>query len=228
MVDPADGVAVDIHRAITPIRFPVQLDFARLHGRLQSLPVAGREIRSFGPEDMLIILCIQLAKDSWGSSPLRLSKICDIAELLRTQPEMDWEFVSREARQLGCQGILFLGLTLAHELLGAPLPRLRIKAPSRNKLASLSAHVLDKLLNQTAPDYVGLVERDRFHFLIRERWRDKVFPYFHDFSQSFVPSERDRQFLRLPRLLDPLYFLVRPLRVASDLLHAVRVNARSR
>lgn len=228
VVDPADGVAVDIHRALTPIHFPIDLDFVRLQRRLKALPVSGREIRSLGPEDMLIILCIQLAKDSWGNNPLRVSKLCDIAELLRAQPAMDWESVSRKARRLGCQRILFLGIELARDLLGAPTPPLRIKSLHRSQLAALREHVVDKLLNQAAPGYVRLLERDRFHFLIRERWRDRLFPYFHDFRRSFVPSEKDRQFLTLPRSLDPLYFAVRPLRVVRDLVHSAWVNARRR
>lgn len=228
MVDPSDGIAVDIHSAITPVHFPVHLDFARLQGRLRALPVGGREIRSFGPEDMLIILCIQLAKDSWGVNALRLSKLCDIAELLRMHPGMDWAFVSREARRLGARRVLALGLELAREILGAPIAPMRNRALNRKQLEPLRGHVVHKLLNQGAPGYARRLEGDRFHFLIRERWRDKLSPHIHDFRRSFVPSERDRQFLALPRSLNALYFLVRPLRVARDLFHAARADARRR
>src|SRR3712207_8653927 len=37
----------------------------------------------------LLILCVHGTKHIWG----RLSWICDVAELLRTQPDMDWEYV---------------------------------------------------------------------------------------------------------------------------------------
>jgi hypothetical protein len=33
---------------------------------------------------------------------------------------------------------------------------------------------------------------------------------------SFAPRERDRAFLKLPKLLDPLYFLIRPFRLIVD------------
>jgi len=52
-----------------------------------------------------------------------LKWVCDVAELLRIHPAMDWEWVMKQARTSGVVRMLFLGLSLAHHLLGAVLPK---------------------------------------------------------------------------------------------------------
>lgn len=217
MVDPTDGVAVDIHRAITPTGFPVPLDFARLHQRLRGVPVGGRDIKSLCPEDMLIILSIQLAKDSWESSPLRLSKVCDVAELLRSHPDLDWKQIVDETRRLRCEHILAFGLALSEELLDAPSFAPQLREMPRRSYELLAAHVKDKLLNQMSTDYRRSLSSNRFQVNIRERPRDKLHPYLWDFAMVFRPSHLDREFVHLPRSLKPLYYVVRPIRVLRDL-----------
>ena len=217
MVDSTDGVAVDIHRAITPDRFPVQLDFFRLQSRLRVLRVADREIRSFGPEDMLVILCVQLAKDSWQRPWLSLSKVCDIAELLRAHPNLNWKQVACEGRRLRCEFILSFALAFSHELLGAAEPALELRRMPRRDHKALAAHVEHKIFNQMSPDYRGRLNQNRFHFKIREHWVDKIYPYLLDLPAAVRLSDRDREFVRLPALLEPLYYAVRPIRVLRDL-----------
>jgi hypothetical protein len=218
LVDPADGVAVDLHQAITPGNFPVPFDFQTFQQRLQPLPVAGKTIPTFCTEDMLIVLCVQLAKDGWGTNVLRLSKICDIAELLRIHPELDWERVLAEAKRLRCLHILSFALAFSRELLDAPVPALALQPIARRKYAALAEHIRDKLVHQQAPGYRGrLASSNRFHFKIRERWTDKLYPYLHDFRAAVRPSERDREFFRLPAGFAPLYYAVRPFRVLREL-----------
>lgn len=222
LIDPTDGVAVDIHRALTPVRFPVPLNFFRLQRRSQALLVADREIRSFGPEDMLVILCIQLAEDSWGSNPLRLSKVCDIVQLLQSHPDLNWERVVDESRRLRCEYILSFALAFSHELFGAARPALELRWMPRRHYEALAVHVKHKLFNQISPGYCARLSSKRFHFKIRERWTDKLHPYLHDFRAAVRPSDTDREFFRLPAPLEPLYYAVRPIRVLSEFLRRRR------
>lgn len=218
MVDPIDRIPVDIHRAITSARFPVRLDFARLHHRLVGVPIGGREIRTVSPEDMLIILSIQLAKDSLGiTPPLRLSKVCDIAELLRSHPDLNWRQIVCESQRLGCEHILLFGLLFSRELVGAPEATAQLRKMPHAIYEELALHVENKLVNQMAPDYRGYLSNNQFQAKIRERRRDKLYPYLRDFTMMFRPSHLDRDFVHLPEPLKPLYYLVRPVRVLGDL-----------
>lgn len=55
-----------------------------------------------------------------------------------------------------------------------------------------------------------------FHFHIRERWRDKLWPYGLYVLDLVTPSSLDRSVVVLPRRrrLSLLYYLVRPVRLA--------------
>lgn len=223
LIDAADGVTVDLHQAITPRSFPVSFDFHAFQQHLQAIPVAGKTIQTFGPEDMLIVLCVQLAKDGWGTNVLRLIKICDIAELLRMHPDMDWDRVLGEATRLGCRDIVSFALSFSRELLGAPVPTLALQPIPARHYTALSDHIMDKLVHQQGPGYAGLIgSGNRFHFKIRERWTDKLYPYLYDFRAAVRPSDTDREFFRLPASLEPLYYAVRPIRVLRDFVRRRR------
>ena len=216
LVHELDGAHLDLHRAIMPRRIPFTPDFDAYQQRLRPIVVAGRQIESLGPEDTLIMLCAQMVKDGSGSRPLPLIKICDIAELVRAYPDMDWQIVVREAKALGCTGIVSFGLSMARQLLQAPVPDLALPAASPRNLGILSRYVTDKLVNQWSPSYQDRLGAKRFHFKLRERWRDKLQPYFNDLRGAVTPNALDEEFLRLPRILWPLYLFVRPIRLLRD------------
>lgn len=222
LVDDDKGLCVDLHQAITPEIFPARLAWADIRKRLVPVTIAGRAIDTLSAEDMLLVLCIQLAKDAWGENSLRLSKICDIAELLRSHPDLDMDRVLRASRRAGCRRILQLGLAVAHELLDAPVSEAML-AGARNdrRIGPLMAHVHYKLFRQRDGDYVPPLSIPAFHFMVRERWRDKLYPRYHDLRSRLAPNEKDREFLPLPDPLHFLYYLIRPVRVARD--HARRL-----
>jgi hypothetical protein len=217
LVDDSRGICVDLHRGVTPEIFPVRLDFASLLKRLEPLTIAGRDINVLCAEDMLLVLCVQLAKDGWGESALRLSKICDIAELLRTHPRMNWEQVFNEAKRLGCGRMIALGLTVSHQLLDAPVPEAVMSRARAERQSDILARYIYNDLFQDADDRAdALLSRENFHFRLRERWRDKLYPHYHAVRLALTPNERDRAVLTLPDSWDVLYYLIRPLRIARD------------
>ncbi len=220
-----DGSHIDLHQSIMPGRIPFEPDFAAYRERLTPIEVAGREIESLSPEDTLIVLCAQLVKDASGRPPLYLIKICDIAELVRANPELDWKRVVREARALGCARIVASALLLARQLLQAPIPELGLASPRRQHREALLDHTLDKLVNQWSSDHVGRLGSKRIHFMLRERWRDKLLPYANRFRKAVRPNERDQDFLRLPRWLWPVYTLLRPIRLLRDRYRPSRQSA---
>ena len=165
---------------------------------------------------MLIVLCRQLAKDGWGTNILRLSKICDIAELLRSQPDLDWPCVLAEAEKLGCQYILSFGLSVSPELLGAEVPAFALRKLPSPSFDTLFDHIMDKLFNQNAPFYPGRMGSGRFHFRIRERWRDRFDPYVYSCKRAVLPNDRDEGFVRLPKQMYPLYYIIRRVNLLRE------------
>jgi hypothetical protein len=221
-VDSSGRVPVDLHRALAPLRFPFGVRARHLEDRLQTLRIGDCEVRTLGIEDTLIVLCIQLARDglSMESAPLRLGKICDIAELLRTQPRIDWKFVRAEARRLGCRRIVALGLSVATELAGAPVPAAApIDSRDLGALQSVKGHIYyNRLYTSARCARPEPLSADRFHFLAREHWRDKIYPLYCSLRARLTPNEKDHALLALPKALEFLYYGVKPLRVAKDRL----------
>jgi hypothetical protein len=217
LVDDMRGICVDIHRAITPDQIPLNLDFQRLLTRLEPVVIATRKIDSLGAEDMLVILAIQLTKDGLGEGPLRLSKICDIAELLRRRPDINWNRVFEDADRLGCRRMVLLGLRVTQELLDASLPHsVEVTVRDEPHLKTLSEYIYHSLFYEQDENRNSPLSRASFHFRVRERWRDSLFPYYREFLLRITPNRKDRAVLPLPPSLGLLYYFIRPLRLAKD------------
>jgi len=116
------AMEVDLHSGITPPDFPLALSFAQLCERLRDVELSTRIVPSFSPEDVLIILCIQVAKDAWESRN-RLLQLSDIRAVIDSQPTIDWRNLMSHARTMGCQRMALLGLRLTAELLEASVPK---------------------------------------------------------------------------------------------------------
>ncbi|MBC6423235.1 MAG: nucleotidyltransferase family protein [Hormoscilla sp. SP5CHS1] len=76
------------------------------------------KVDTLSKENLLLYLCAHSAKHNCSY----LNWICDLAELLSSHPDMDWELILSRTGKLGTRRMLFLGLALARDLLGAMLP----------------------------------------------------------------------------------------------------------
>jgi hypothetical protein len=217
-------IAVDLHRGIVPHRFHFPLDFARLWRHRQPVSIAGSTVSTLAPEDLLIVLCVQMVRDAWGDlhKPLerrygRLLQLCDIAALLQVHPDMDWGRVLADTRHMGGQRMLFFGLRIALELLGTALPEaVRHQGQAHPMIDVLAVHVRAQWLQEADEIAATSLTPARVHFVLRERWRDRLFPYLYAGALLFEPSDKDRMFLPLPGRLAFLYYVIRPLRVVRE------------
>jgi hypothetical protein len=212
-VDDTNRVAVDLHQAIAPRGFPVFLDLECLWERLEPVFISGTTILSFSPADTLIVLCIQVARDEWNGGRTILSKICDIAELLRVYQGLDWEWMLKEARRLRCQRMFFFGLGLTSALLGTILPKeVAQRIISHPSISSLTVHACQRLCHRADDRSLELLTNYRFE--VWRRLQDRGFPYYVRWAALIlVPNGRDRALLSLPGFLSFLYYIIRPLRL---------------
>ena len=72
------------------------------------------------PEDLLILLCVHGSKHAWE----QLKWTCDVAELVRRRPTLDWSRILFQADEWGCRRIVLLGLGMANSFstLSCPVP----------------------------------------------------------------------------------------------------------
>jgi hypothetical protein len=204
-----DGrVTVELHWEITWRYFSFLLPPEHLWERLYPVPFAGTTVLNLPPEDLLLLLCVHGSKHLWE----RLEWICDIAELCRTHQKIDWARILEQARRLGSERMLLVGLFLASDLLGTVLPKevlQRIEADS--VVISLAAQVYGRLFCETDAQ-AGLFEQSRFclfHFRVRERLRDR---FRYCLRTMMSPTLADLFILPLPPSLSFLYCLLKPIR----------------
>lgn len=221
LVDPAGRIAVDLHKGMTAREFSCPLNFAYLSGRLQRITVGDSELPTLSPADTLLMLAIQITKDS-GSHYFQLAKICDVAELLRAHPQLDLGHVLLQARRLGGERILLYSLRLANSLLGTVLPEEIVREmrfhPPIDGLVECARQQLFDRGGRTADDQPTL---DQFHWRVRERLRDKLYPYYLRYvTDLIVPCELERRLLPLPRELSFLHYFIRPVRLVGK--HGLR------
>lgn len=196
-------VPVELHFAITSNCLPFNLDLKALQAHLEPLSVAGTAVANASPEDTLLILCVHGTKHIWG----RLGWTCDVAELLRATPNLDWKRVLKQAGRLHCTRMLFLGLLLAHDLLQARVPKAVLRQARLDRIAcNLAMRVRETLFREADP--MRVVD-DLFILQSMERLPDRVRYGVH---LATTPSAEERG--KLPDSLSFLWWLIRPLRLA--------------
>jgi putative nucleotidyltransferase-like protein len=177
---------VDLHWGFTPRYFHLPVDFDELYARARRESLLGQPVITFSSEDFLEILCVQVVKDCWERQQQleHLSKVCDIAEHVRANPQIEWPRVLERAQRKGLQRILHCALALARGLLGTELPPevLRRVESDRHALAyargicrSLFAEA--DTLSPLANPYLSIRLRFRqlrFYLGIREKYRDRI------------------------------------------------------
>ena len=205
---------VDLQWRVTDQYFSFSLDDEHSWQRLAPVPVGGRVVRTFAPAEMLVILCVHGSKHRWE----KLKWVCDVAELVRAyQCEIDWTAIQQEASRRSVKRMLGLGLLLAHELLGMPLPERISKSDYADARVKWVAHeIRDGLFVETGKPS-GNFETVVFYLRIKDRWQDSAHFCFRYVSQWFLavitPCSIDRQVLPLPASLSFVYFFVRSLRL---------------
>ena len=175
-------VKIELHWSLTEEHFTSLLTADALSERLVDVPLGRGTVRTFCPEDLLLFLCVHGAKHYWG----QLKWLCDVAELVRGHPTMDWGAVLDRATAFRTRRMLFLALRLAADLLGASPPGSISRELGRDPVArSLASRTGRRILGGTA-DKLGPIETVRFRFESKDCPRDAVWHVWGRLRE-FVP-----------------------------------------
>lgn len=202
-------VMAELHWVIIPKYFSFPIDSKALWDDLDPVLIAGKTVPNLSPENALLMLVGHGTKDCWT----QLARICDVAELIRSHPQLDWVKLMEQASTKGGQRMLFLGLMLAHNLLGTPLPEVVWQKMQAEPMVELLAKQVDlRLFNKANGSYQdGKITR--FHLTARERLVDKM-RYF--LGLATTPTTSDWLLLPLAEFPAFLYYLLRPIRLIKE------------
>jgi putative nucleotidyltransferase-like protein len=197
---------VELHTELTLRHFPIVPNLDDFYSRSIDVNLGGHAVRTFSPEDALIAICVHGSKDFWG----RLSWVADVAELIGSNPSLDWREISRRAKSLRVQRMLQVGLILAARILGTTLPG-EIAGEVRGKCTA-EAIAVESERDLLLPDPPSLGARERFD--LRRRLVPGFFAgWCYALRLTMAPAEEDWMMVRLPRPLAPFYILLRPFRL---------------
>jgi len=161
-----DNAEVELHWALNSYLERAPLEGTGLWSRIHSVLLWDQPLPSLGIEDTLLFLCVHGFKHRWS----RLNWLTDIAYILRSKEQIDWDALVLRSREIGCHRMLLVSLGLASSLLGSVVP------PEIEKLAdadpmtfNLVEQIRAALLNDTPIDNVGAI---MYHLRARERFRD--------------------------------------------------------
>lgn len=164
------------------------------------------------PADILLLyLCLHGTFHLWTS----FSHVSDIARVVETGGDWDWERLLKKGEETGLVRVLLLGLALAQEFCAVKLPpSVSDRIERDRRLERIRRHARRRLLSGRG-DLPGFRETALFQMRAQDRWRDRI---RYLFLRLFLPTMEDWKQVRLPDPLFFLYFLFRPLRLAGDIL----------
>jgi hypothetical protein len=193
---------VELHWQFSPRRFISVLPAQQFWKNIEAMESWGRQVWSFSSQDTFLFLAVHGAKHCWSS----LKWLCDLAEFIRSNPDLDWRRLFKRAEALGAVRTCRLGILLAADLLEAEVPASVLCTIADD--AQVLSLAQDVRLRIAEPCDLDPIEGQIFNLKLKERLRDKVLYFLLQCTQYSGEEER---FLPLPPALSFLYIFVRPI-----------------
>ncbi|MBN1868031.1 nucleotidyltransferase family protein [Candidatus Sumerlaeota bacterium] len=211
IVKESTKIEVEIHCGIVPPDSPFRQNLKEAWERREPLFFAGMETTALSSEDLLMSLCAHGSRHLW----CRLQWLCDVARLIRRRPNLDWGRLAEQARMSGGQRMLFLGLCLARDVLATPLPPEIERGIGRDPQTGRLADEVKRrffegpLVNRTTEECA------LFRPQLIDGLRDRLSYWRRHGLGLLNPTRADWTSIRLPDPLFPLYYALRPVRLAG-------------
>jgi hypothetical protein len=202
-------ILIELHWDIVQKYFSCHFDVNKLWDDLKPVSLLNRLVMTLPPEQLLLILCLHNGgKHQWET----LGWICDIAQLIGVRKDLEWERILDNALRSGIERILFLGLYLAKDMLGAEMPdEINRKLKNDPAIPSLAEEVRKRIFTETE-SLLGEAERFVFYLRMRENFKDKM---EYCFRRLFTSTITDWSLLRLPAPFFLFYRFLRPFRLVK-------------
>lgn len=205
---PARQITLELHTEVTLRHFPMAAPLEEFFDRSIVVDLGGSTVRTFCAEDALLVCSIHATKDFWQ----KLIWTVDIAEMLCTFSNLNWDSVWRTSERLCARRMVHLGLALAVTVLDAPLPReVQASVEADSRVSTLALQIARRLLSRD-PAARPRTARERFLY------RRQTVPGFaagwrYALRLAYAPAEEDWEQAGAPHPSSPLHSALRPFRL---------------
>jgi hypothetical protein len=183
--------------------------------RVTKAQLFGREAPTFCPEDLLVALCLHAGHHGW----MQLSHLCDLAQLLRVHPELDWDVVGSHLGDSNTRRIVDLSLYLTHRHWRTQIPTDILKSISVDPhVPRLGRRIETEIWPAVEPKLTTSNLRWMLDRTAGENILDRLYLLAGTF---FYPAIEDIEHFRLPAFLTPLYPGLRFFRLARNFTQAL-------
>ncbi len=163
-------VAVDLQWVMARRHFGFRLDRSAFWARLKPVHLPSKMVMGLCPEDLLLLLCVHGSKHAWE----QLKWVCDVAELVRRRPALDWSRVLFQADEWSCRRMVLLGLAMAKSLFEIVLPRAILhEIEADADIPALVRHMPKRLLKNSGQ---GIDEdcADALYVALKDSWWERL------------------------------------------------------
>lgn len=214
--NPSSGITLELHWKLADRRYARYRDGDWLWQGAVLVPFGNSDVLVPRPENLLIFLAVHAFRHYW----CLLRWINDFA-VIQGRTDLDWDFLAQQAADLRATRILWMSLLLSSEIQQMELPEYVSREfvgqrATRRALERISEGLVSESGGRGAPDYMP-----QWRFPLQDSSQDilrliRFLP--RDLPKYLKPNVRDFDWLPLPRYLYPLYFLIRPIRLATERL----------
>jgi hypothetical protein len=207
------GVHLELHWQVAPGMRAPYLRPEEILGRAARLDLLGRSVPTPSKQDMLLMTCLNGARDRWNLVEMLLG----LAVQVRDTPDGEWPGILHAARTARCARRVVVGVVHVCRALGLEVPKAVADALAHNSPARA-------LLRSLRPDSLGreLGVNPR-HDLSLLLWRfateDSIIAGMgRAVSRLFSPGPEDWRSFALPSWALWFHYLLRPPRLAAKWL----------
>ena len=160
---------VDLQWVMAHQHFTFRLDRPEVWRAQHPIVLENKRVPGLAPEILLIVLCVHGSKHAWE----QLKWVCDVAELLRSHQELDWNQIYSHASNWHCRRMLHMGLSLAHRLLDAPLPQMVSERLKDDVDVHVLSHRMPASLLENSQEGVHEEQAGALYFSLKDSWWER-------------------------------------------------------
>lgn len=204
--NPASKMRIEIHWELLSGNYAVAWKSDALWKEVEMVEINRQMIPTLRFEDHLLYLCLHGSKHLFE----RLEWVCDIDRSIRSRSTIDWQYIISLAKDTGVVRMLLLGLSLAKDIYGTPLPdTIEEKMKNDRVLPRLKEKIMTLCYSKESGKKI-----DKGYFFtvmqMRERFSDRM---CFAWQALFATQFNDINYIKLPKYLRSLYPFVRLFRL---------------